>query len=131
PRVRGAARYVRDQLGEPDMGGLRWVFNKDHGASCVPGTIVRYVSLAGYGNDPRLEPMIERLVHDSKKYDAACWINGDQPCAWGYARLVWGLAALPEESRARGVSRALRRGLEFLLSYRAERGKYPTDTEPS
>ena len=27
-------------------------------------------------------------------------INGDQPCAWGYARLVWGLAALPER-RAR------------------------------
>src|SRR5207245_10569105 len=101
------------------------LLHKAHVASGVPGTIVRYVSLAGYGNDPRLEPMIERLVHDSKKYDAACWINGDQPCAWGYARLVWGLAALPDESQTREVSHALRRGIEFLLSHRSEHREYP------
>ena len=131
PRVRRAARYVLDQLGEPDMGGMRWVFDQDHGASCFTGNVVRYVSLAGYGEDTRLQPLVQRLVRDSKKFDAACWINGDQPCAWGYARLVWGLAALPEETRSREVSRTLRRGVEFLLSYRIERGKYPTETEPS
>ena len=131
PRVRRAARYVLDQLGEPDMGGMRWVFDQDHGASCFTGNVVRYVSLAGYGEDARLQPLVQRLVRDSKKFDAACWINGDQPCAWGYARLVWGLAALPEETRSREVSRTLRRGVEFLLSYRIERGKYPTETEPS
>ena len=70
-------------------------------------------------------------MQDSKKFDAACWINGDQPCAWGYARLIWGLAALPEGARTREVARTIRRGVEFLLSYRVERGKYPTDTEPS
>src|SRR5205807_6633463 len=45
--------------------------------------------------------------------------------------LVWGLAAIPEAARTREVQRILRRGVEFLLSYRVERGKYPTDTEPS
>jgi len=130
-RVKRAARYVLDELGQPDMGGMRWVFNRDHGASCVIGNLVRYVSIAGYGNDPRVEPLVERLVQDSKKFDAACWINGDQPCAWGYARLIWGLAALPEGARTREVARTIRRGVEFLLSYRVERGKYPTDTEPS
>jgi len=74
---------------------------------------------------------VQRLVRDSKEFDAACWINGEQPCAWGYSRLVWGLAALPDAARTREVQRTLRRGIEFLLAYRMERGKYPTDTSPS
>jgi hypothetical protein len=130
-RVRRAARYVLEQLGEPDMGGMRWVFSRDHGASCFTGNVVRYVALAGYGNDSRLEPLVQRLVRESRKFDAACWINGEEPCAWGYARLVWGLAALPESARGREVQRTLRRGVEFLLSYRIERGAYPTATVPS
>jgi len=130
-RVRRAARYVLEELGRPGRGGMDWVFNKDHGASCLIGSVVRYVALAGYGNDERLEPLVQRLVHDSKEFDAACWINGDQPCAWGYARLIWGLAALPESARTREVQRTLRRGVEFLLSFRVERGRYPTDTAPS
>jgi hypothetical protein len=131
PRVRRAARYVLEELGRPRRGGMEWVFNKDHGASCLIGSVVRYVALAGYGNDERLEPLVQRLVRDSKKFDAACWINGELPCAWGYARLIWGLAALPETARTREVQRTLRRGVEFLLSYRVERGRYPTDTAPS
>src|SRR5207244_13280856 len=62
PRVRRAARYVLEQLGTPEMGGMRWVFNKDHGASCFAGNVVRYVALAGYGADERLEPLVQRLV---------------------------------------------------------------------
>jgi len=131
PRVRRAARYVLEELGRPGRGGMDWVFNKDHGASCLIGSVVRYVALAGYGSDERLEPLVQRLVRDSMKFDAACWINGELPCAWGYARLIWGLAALPETARTREVQRTLRRGVEFLLSYRVERGRYPTDTAPS
>ena len=131
PRVRRAARYVLEQLGSPGRGGMDWVFEQDHGASCFTGNVVRYVALAGFGNDERLEPLVQRLVRDSKKFDAACWINGEQPCAWGYARLIWGLAALPEGARTREVQRSLRRGVEFLLSYKVERGRYPTDTAPS
>jgi len=131
PRVRHAARHVLEELDKPERGGMDWVFNRDHGASCVVGSVVRYVALAGYGADERLEPLVQRLVRDSRKFDAACWINGEQPCAWGYARLVWGLAALPESARTREVQRTLRRGVEFLLSYHVERGRYPTDTAPS
>jgi hypothetical protein len=131
PRVRRAARYVLEQLGSPGRGGMDWVFEQDHGASCFVGNVVRYIALAGYGTDERLEPLVQRLVRDSKRFDAACWINGEQPCGWGYARLVWGLAALPESSRTREVQRTLRRGVEFLLSYKVERGRYPTDTAPS
>jgi hypothetical protein len=110
---------------------MEWIFGRDHGASCFVGNVVRYLATAGYGNDERLEPLVQRLVRDSKKFDAACWINGEQPCAWGYSRLIWGLAALPETARTREVQRTLRRGVEFLLSYKMERGRYPTDTAPS
>jgi hypothetical protein len=131
PRVRRGARWILDGLGDPKASGLDWIFGRDHGVSCFTGSVVRYVAAAGYGTDARLEPLVQRLVGESKKYDAACYINGDQPCAWGYARLVWGLAALPETARPREVQRTLRRGVEFLLSYRVERGRYPTDTAPS
>ncbi|TME65564.1 MAG: hypothetical protein E6I51_00025 [Chloroflexi bacterium] len=131
PRIRRAARYVLDQLGSPETGGMDWVFGRDHGVSCFVGNAVRYIALAGYGADARLEPLVQRLVRDSKKFDASCFLNGEMPCAWGYARLIWGLAALPEGARTREVQRTLRRGVEFLLSYRMERGAYPTDSTPS
>jgi hypothetical protein len=131
PRVRRGARWILDALEDPKASGLDWIFGRDHGVSCFTGSVVRYVAAAGYGTDPRLEPLVQRLVRESKKYDAACYINGDQPCAWGYARLVWGLAALPEPARTREVQRTLRRGAEFLLSFKVERGRYPTDTAPS
>ncbi len=130
PRVRRGARRILEDLAK-GSGEMEWVLGRDHGASCFTGNVVRYVSLAGYGTDPRLEPLVQRLVHDAKKFDAACWINGENPCAWGYSRLIWGLAALPEAARVREVERTLRRGVEFLLSYRVERGAYPTDTKPS
>jgi squalene cyclase len=131
PRVKRAARRVLEDLDSPGQGGMDWVFRRDHGGSCLVGSAVRYISLAGYGADERLEPLVQRLVRESKKFDAACYINGEQPCAWGYARLIWGLAALPESARTREVERTLRRGVEFLLSYKLERGRYPTATEPS
>lgn len=130
-RVRRAARHVLEDVSDPEKNGVSWIFEHDHGGSCFVGNVVRYVSIAGYGTDARIEPLVERLVRESKKYDAACSVNGDDPCAWGYARLLWGLAALPEAARTREVERTLRRGVEFLLSYKLERGRYPTATEPS
>ena len=124
PRVKLAARKILEDLAG-GKAGMGWVLDRDHGASCFTANVIRYVSVAGYGADPRVEPLIQRLTRDAKKYDAACWINSDQPCAWGYARLVWGLAALPEAARTREVERAIRRGVEFLLTYRPERGDYP------
>lgn len=120
-RMKRAARRILDDLGSGEA-KMAWAQDRDHGVSCFFGNVVRYVSAAGYGADPRLEPIVQRLVRDAKKYDAACFINDDQPCAWGYARLVWGLAALPEQARTREVERALRRGVEFLLTYRHEKG---------
>lgn len=129
-RVRRAARRILEDL-TTGAGSMAWASAKDHGVSCLFGNVVRYVSLAGYGADPRLEPIVMRLVRDSKKYDAACFINDERPCAWGYARLVWALAALPEVSRTREVERTLDRGVEFLLSYKVQPGRYAGDDDPS
>ena len=123
-RVRHAARRILEDLAA-GKAGMGWVLDRDHGAACYTANVIRYACAAGYGSDQRLEPLVQRLVRDAKKFDAACWINDEQPCAWGYARLVWGLAALPEAARTREVERAMRRGVEFLLSYRPDRGDYP------
>ena len=129
-RVRRAARAILEDLADGN-GGVAWTSAKDHGVSCFFGNVVRYVSLAGYGADPRLEPVVERLVRDSKRYDAACFINDERPCAWGYARLVWGLAALPEAARTRDVERTIHRGVEFLLTVNMGPGRYKGDDSPS
>ena len=129
-RVRRAARHILDVVAA-GTSGVAWPGTEDHGVSCFYGNVVRYIATAGYGADPRLEAVIARLVRDSKTFDAACAINGERPCAWGYARLVWGLAALPEGARSREVERTVRRGVEFLLSYATTRGAYPTDTTAS
>lgn len=129
-RVRLGARRILEELSD-GRAGMGWVLDKDHGASCYTANVIRYASAAGYGTDARLEPLVQRLVRDAKKFDAACWINGEEPCAWGYARLVWALSALPEAARTREVERTVRRGVEFLLSYRPERGDYPAATSQS
>lgn len=126
PRVRrGARRMLEAYAQSPGW----WA--TDHGVSCFFGNVLRYLCHAGFGTDERIEPIVARLCRDSKVFEGACFINGDLPCAWGYSRLLWGLAALPPQSRTREVERTLRRGTEWLLSYRLERGAYPTDTEPS
>lgn len=126
PRVRGGARRMLE-ASERLPSWLR----RDHGVSCFHGSLLRYVCHAGLGADPRVEPIVERLCRESKVFEAACFINGELPCAWGYSRLLWGLSALPAEARTREVERTLRRGADWLLSHKLERGAFPTDTKPS
>lgn len=126
-RVKRGARHMLERIVE----GLPGWLSRDHGLSCFYGSVLRYLCHAGFGADERLEPVVQRLCRDSKVFEGACYINGELPCAWGYSRLLWGLAALPAESRTREVERTLRRGADWLLSYKLERGAYPTATEPS
>lgn len=127
PRVRRGARRMLEEFGNGLPGWLR----TDHGISCFFGNALRYLCHAGFGTDERVEPLVARLCRDSKVFEGACHINGELPCAWGYSRLLWGLAALPTQSRTREVERTLRRGTEWLLSYKLERGAYPTESKPS
>ncbi len=126
PRVRRGARRMLEAMGQLPA----WLA-RDHGLSCFYGSVLRYLCHAGFGNDERIEPIAERLCRDSKVFEGACYINGELPCAWGYSRLLWGLAALPAQSRTREVERTLRRGADWILSHKLERGAFPTNTKIS
>src|SRR5207245_78483 len=81
---RGARRILEDLSARPNA--MEWVLGRDHGMSCFTGSVVRYLALAGYGTDPRVEPLVQRLVRDAKKVDAACVTDGGKPWSGGYAR---------------------------------------------
>jgi hypothetical protein len=107
-----------------------YIDNNFYGWSCLWGSIVRYAAHCGRAADPRLQPMIGYLVKDLGEGRCACDINADLPCAWGAARTMWGLAALPNPSPA--VKTAIETGLTFLLdSYHLTEADYPASNRPS
>jgi hypothetical protein len=101
-----------------------------YGWSCFWANILHYAAHCGRTEDPRLRPIIDYLVRDLAEGRCACDINADLPCAWGAARTLWALAALPVRSPA--VETAIERGLTFLLdSYHLTEADYPSSNRPS
>ena len=98
------------------------------GLSCFWGNLLRYAVHGGYGADPRLSPIIQHLERDAAAYGWRCRHNDDLPCAWGAARALWGLAALPAVgNRAPATAAAIEQGLDFLLDeYSPVTADYPT-----
>jgi hypothetical protein len=107
---------------------LPWLANKTYGLSCFWGNMLRYVAHCGRADDPRAEPFIDYLVRDVQNQDCHCPINAHLPCAWGAARALWGLAALPPGQRSAEVEAAIQTGLNFLLdsAYDLVKADYPT-----
>ena len=67
------------------------------------------------------------MVRDATEAGWRCRHNDELPCAWGAARALWGLAALPVERRSPGVAAAISSGLAFLLEGdRLVEADYPT-----
>lgn len=101
-----------------------------YGWSCFWANLLRYAAHCDRVDDPRLQPIIDFLVRDLGEGRCACGINDDLPCAWGAARTLWALAALPIRSPA--VETAIQRGLTFILdSYHLTEADYPTKNRPS
>jgi hypothetical protein len=101
-----------------------------HGWVCFWGNLLRYALYAGFGTDPRVARLTERVVGDATEAGWRCRYNDELPCAWGAARALWGLAALPASPAARRspeVAAATASGLAFLLEEnRLPRADYPT-----
>jgi hypothetical protein len=96
------------------------------GLSCLYGNILRYVCHAGLAGDERAGTMIEYVVREMDNGHCRCDWNGGYACAWGAARTLWGLAALPPAMRGPTVQRAMEQGLEFLLApSRLPNAEYP------
>jgi hypothetical protein len=121
---RGAEFMLADTEARLHEGGHGWV--------CFWGNVLRYVLHAGFSDDPRVAHLTRRVVRDATEAGWRCRYNAELPCAWGAARALWGLAALPAERRspevaATGVAAAIASGLALLLGGdRLVRSDYPT-----
>lgn len=111
---------------------LHWM-KREYGISCFWGNQLRYAVLTGHAADPRIRGVIDYLIHDLHAESCRCSINSGLPCAWGAARALWGLAALPPEARSVEVEAALQHGLEFLVgsSYELVKANYPVSNRIS
>ena len=98
-----------------------------HGWVCFWGNLLHYALYAGFDGDPRVARLIDRVACDATEAGWRCRYNDELPCAWGAARALWGLAALPAERRSPEVSAAIASGLDLLLDGdRIVRADYPT-----
>ncbi len=96
------------------------------GWSCFYGNMLRYVCHAGMGSDDRAARLIGYALREMDNDNCRCDLNGGYACAWGVARTLWGLAALPQPMRGPEVQRGIEQGLEFLLAP----GKLPNGDYP-
>lgn len=123
PRFR---RGVEFMLGDTADSLNKRLVNDELGWSCLYGNILRYTCSAGLSGDDRAAVLIDYTLRDMDNGACRCDWNDGYACAWGVARTLWGLAALPEAARSPAVERAIEQGLEFLL----EAGKLPEASYP-
>jgi hypothetical protein len=109
------------------QGELKTTLDKGgHGLSCFWGNLLRYALHCGQTDTPHIQNIIQYLAHDAQR-EWRCAYNGELPCAWGAARALWGLAALPIQQRLPQIEATIQSGLTFLLeTHRLVEADYPT-----
>jgi hypothetical protein len=116
---RGAEFMLADTEARLREGGHGWV--------CFWGNLLRYARYCGFGDDPRVARLTDRVVSDATEAGWRCRYNDELPCAWGAARALWGLAAAPAQRRSPAIAAAIASGLDLLLADdRLVRADYPT-----
>ncbi len=86
------------------------------GWSCLFGNVLRYTCRAGLTGSTGAVGVIDYCLREIDNGYCRCDWNSGRACAWGVARTLWGLAALPKELRSPAVDGAIQQGLEFLLA---------------
>jgi len=124
PRLRRGAAFMlaatQDEL-------ERAIQREAHGLSCFWGNLLRYALHGGYAGDPRVPSIVRYLARDAQEGGWRCAHNDGLPCAWGAARALWGLVALPGALRSPEAEAAIQSGLAFLLeAHRLVEADYPT-----
>jgi hypothetical protein len=96
------------------------------GLTCFWGNVLRYAAHFHRAHDPRIAPIVDYIERNSAAGECRCIYNEYLPCAWGVARALWGLAALPDRSAQ--VQAIIERGVDFLLRSGGQLvgGNYPT-----
>lgn len=125
PGLRAGADYMLEVTAEE---ASEHVSQDKHGLECFWGNLLRYTMHAGAEKDgSRVQNVISILAENAPSTGWRCLHNGENPCAWGAARALWGLSALPENLRTDQVDDAIQRGLSFLLDeYSLVHANYPT-----
>ncbi|MBN1440397.1 MAG: hypothetical protein JW929_13395 [Anaerolineales bacterium] len=122
-RFRRGAGYMLEATRGKVQAGLE---SESFPWSCLFGNILRYAWSVRAAEDDRLERLTRFCARAVSDGDCACGWNGGKACAWGVARVLWGLAAIPKPRRDRNVEAAVRKGVNFLLrDHHLERADYP------
>ncbi len=144
-RIRNACDYLLDQALTP--GGQFTASGAPSGtADCLQGNLCWALMELGV-DDPRLEPAIDWMARTvtgegiapitekkaEQRYYAgkcgpnfACGANNKLPCAWGAVKVMLALSHLPPKRRTPEVNRAIKRGIDFLLSVDPALATYPS-----
>jgi len=139
-RIQRACRYALAH-GQAPGGGFAWSRGDSGVVHCLTANVLRALIAFGHLDDERVRRAIAweagaitGIGHERWHPGAtsgpgfACGINGGLPCAWGAAKAVHALAAIPPRRRTRAVRGGIAVGTEFLLSVDPATGAYPTDT---
>jgi hypothetical protein len=81
-----------------------------------------------------LDEDVDRWYANTPLPGFVCGSNDGQPCAWGAIKALRGLSAIPEHARTDREQRAIRAGIDFLLSSDPAVADYPMgygNTKPS
>jgi hypothetical protein len=147
PRVQAACEYVlthsqSENGGFGISGRADGVPTKSSVAHCLNGNLLRSLLNFGFGADVRVRHAIEwqaRAItgdgfHGYYKSGTtgpgfACAANNALPCAWGAIKALRGLARVPADAQSRLVQKAIRVGVQFLLSCDPSKADYPAGYE--
>ena len=141
PRVRAACDYLIGHT-QSTSGGFGYKAGErvpppSTVVHCLNGNLVRALVRLGWAADPRVQRAIaweaEAVTGEGNMhFNAAtpgpgfrCGVNGGEPCGWGAAKGLLGLAAVPSALRTPAVERAIALGVEFLLSVDPSTAMYP------
>jgi hypothetical protein len=123
-QVRRGAAHMLEVIG-PEV--ERRLGRGMHGWTCLWANILRYTVHAGLVQDPRLEIVIAALLRDGLDFGWRCPYNDERSCAWGAARALWGLAALPPDRRNAQIEASMLSSIRCLLEdHDLVRADYPT-----
>jgi hypothetical protein len=144
PRIRAACEYVLTHTQAPNGGfGATGGFRAEHSPNsavihCLHGNLLRALLDFGLGQDERVRRAIEwqaRSITGDRFNDYyksctpgpgfRCVANDGQPCAWGAIKALRALARIPHARRTPQVKKAIRIGVEFLLSRDPAQADYP------
>ena len=135
PRIQAACEYVLSHTQAPN-GGFGCSSRVDAPRPpnsavlhCLHGNLLRAMLGFGLGEDERIQHAIEwqtRSITGDKFTDYfksgttspgfGCAMNYGQPCAWGAIKALRALARIPKSKRTPLVKKAIKVGVEFLLS---------------